>query len=258
MVTQTTVWAALAVSQQVQFAIPYIDPSSLQPNIDGGVLAGLPTGGGFCYVPSPYNVNPAFAGMGALQVGTAGDNSGVDPINAGGQFDSYVPSTIQAPGTVGGIPGHTVSVSGGTRYLPSVIVDAMVAGEFASYGYVSIAGVKSYQRLAAMTAYVQGADANYPGGELRWGTKANGGLTYTDWSKLSNAGLYQLAGYFTPPLLPATATFGAFQAVSQLWVTTGVPNNLAGSNGDFALRSDGGAGTCIYQKRAGAWVATGA
>lgn len=40
--------------------------------------------------------------------------------------------------------------------------------------------------------------------------------------------------------------------------TIGVPSNTIGQNGWFALRVDGGAGTCIYQKRAGAWVATGA
>lgn len=39
---------------------------------------------------------------------------------------------------------------------------------------------------------------------------------------------------------------------------TGVPAAGVGNNGDFYIRSDGGAGTCIYQKRAGVWVATGA
>lgn len=38
----------------------------------------------------------------------------------------------------------------------------------------------------------------------------------------------------------------------------GVPSNAVGSNGDFSFRVDGGAGSCLYQKRAGAWVATGA
>lgn len=38
----------------------------------------------------------------------------------------------------------------------------------------------------------------------------------------------------------------------------GPPSNAVGQNGDFAFRDDGGAGTCIYQRRAGVWVATGA
>lgn len=41
---------------------------------------------------------------------------------------------------------------------------------------------------------------------------------------------------------------------SGLRMTTGVPNNANGINGDFCFRSDGGAGTSIYMKRAGAWV----
>lgn len=35
---------------------------------------------------------------------------------------------------------------------------------------------------------------------------------------------------------------------------TGAPNNANGADGDFHMRSDGGAGTTIYHKRAGAWV----
>lgn len=35
---------------------------------------------------------------------------------------------------------------------------------------------------------------------------------------------------------------------------TGVPGAGLGNNGDFYFRTDGGAGTAIYQKRAGVWV----
>lgn len=45
---------------------------------------------------------------------------------------------------------------------------------------------------------------------------------------------------------------------SAVYSGTGVPGAGLGANGDFYLRQDGGAGTCIYQKRAGAWVATAA
>jgi len=38
----------------------------------------------------------------------------------------------------------------------------------------------------------------------------------------------------------------------------GPPANSVGNDGDFAQRRDGGAGTTLYQHRAGAWVATGA
>lgn len=61
----------------------------------------------------------------------------------------------------------------------------------------------------------------------------------------------------TGQLYPATDAAAA-QTASGIFAGTGVPNNANGNNGDFYFRSDGGAGTCIYQRRAGAWVATGA
>lgn len=47
---------------------------------------------------------------------------------------------------------------------------------------------------------------------------------------------------------------GAAQAAAHVYAGNGAPNNADGANGDFYLRADGGAGTTIYQRRAGAWV----
>lgn len=38
----------------------------------------------------------------------------------------------------------------------------------------------------------------------------------------------------------------------------GVPNAALGASGDMYVRTDGAAGSCIYQKRGSAWVATNA
>lgn len=46
----------------------------------------------------------------------------------------------------------------------------------------------------------------------------------------------------------------AYQSASGIMAGTGAPSNANGTNGDFFLRSDGGALTSIYHKRAGAWV----
>lgn len=254
MSNQTTAFAALATSQQIGYAIPYIDPSSLQPTLDSGNVNGVTTGGGLVYIPN-VNGGPA-AQVGAFSVGTAGDYTGTDPINSGWQIDSYVPTTIQNINTVGAVPGHTVSTSRGSRYVPTIVQGGDFNGEFAGYALITSGGVNGYSKLSGINCYVQGADALYPGGELRFATRANGGATITEWMKLSNAGAFALSGSLLPPLLGAAV--GVFQTVSNLYICTGVPNNANGANGDFALRSDGGAATCIYQKRAGAWVATGA
>jgi hypothetical protein len=51
--------------------------------------------------------------------------------------------------------------------------------------------------------------------------------------------------------LPAPANLGSVS----LYSGVGVPPASLANNGDFYFRKDGGAGTAIYQKRAGAWVA---
>ena len=47
---------------------------------------------------------------------------------------------------------------------------------------------------------------------------------------------------------------GALQTASGIFAGTGAPNNANGANGDIYIRSDGGALTTIYQRRAGAWA----
>jgi hypothetical protein len=73
-------------------------------------------------------------------------------------------------------------------------------------------------------------------------------------ANMGSAGLYtngtlnaQRAIY---PATPAIAR----QTACALWAGSGAPNNSNGSNGDIYFRSDGGAGTTIYQRRSGAWV----
>jgi hypothetical protein len=52
------------------------------------------------------------------------------------------------------------------------------------------------------------------------------------------------------PGTPALAT----QTAAALYGGTGAPNNADGNNGDLYVRSDGGALSTLYQRRAGAWV----
>lgn len=66
---------------------------------------------------------------------------------------------------------------------------------------------------------------------------------------LTDAGTLQAKGGIQPGTDAA-----AFQTACSLYAGTGVPSNANGINGDIYFRSDGGAGTAIYQKRAGAWV----
>lgn len=60
------------------------------------------------------------------------------------------------------------------------------------------------------------------------------------------------------PVSTTPASLAGGVQTNQIWYGTGVPANGSGQNGDLYIRADGGAGTTIYQKRAGAWVATAA
>jgi hypothetical protein len=57
----------------------------------------------------------------------------------------------------------------------------------------------------------------------------------------------------TGKIYPATDAL-AEQTATGILAGTGAPNNANGDDGDFYLRSDGGALTTIYQKRTGSWV----
>ena len=52
---------------------------------------------------------------------------------------------------------------------------------------------------------------------------------------------------------PPTHT-GALQTVAGIYAGSGAPTDANGANGDMYFRSDGGALTTVYQRRAGTWV----
>lgn len=68
-------------------------------------------------------------------------------------------------------------------------------------------------------------------------------------SKVNSAGVFSSLNK-----IYAGTDAGAFQTAAGIYAGTGAPNNANGANGDFYLRSDGGALTTIYQRRAGAWA----
>jgi hypothetical protein len=67
-------------------------------------------------------------------------------------------------------------------------------------------------------------------------------------------------GDITPNKVSATSYIrpgtpaGAGQTATGIYAGTGVPNNADGQNGDYYFRSDGGVGTHIYYRSAGAWA----
>lgn len=178
----TSVWSALALSQSVVGGVVWIDPGSFQPNVDAVNF----------YWDS---VNKR------LQIGTVGDYSGTDPINSGGQIDSYIPQGFVI-GTVGSPPGMSVSSSRGSRLAPTILLTGDPIGSFGGYPYLGDGVVipRAYFEGASVRYYVAGIHATYPGVEMRWGTKADNGA-YSEWLKLD------ILGHFYP-ILAGTSKLG--------------------------------------------------
>ena len=79
------------------------------------------------------------------------------------------------------------------------------------------------------------------------GTGGGGTVTKTTWN--STDGTVQNTGKWSPPKDDKTA-----QTNCAIYGGSGAPNNANGNNGDIYFRSDGGALTTIYQRRAGTWT----
>jgi len=238
----STVWADLAISTSVQYGVPYIDPNTLQPTVDAGASGTLIN---FSYVPNVATL----AGSGVLNVGTLGDISGTDVISAGAQLDSYIPVPNQVPGTVGLVPGHTVSASRGSRFIPTIVLSGDLLGEFGGYGLITLTGgaANSYAKLAGISIYASGASATNPGGELRFGTKADATNVFTEWWKVDNTGALMpvIASVPGTPLVPSVVRIGK------------VGFGLGALTVDYAQA--GVAGNVIINKMAGqAQIAAGA
>jgi hypothetical protein len=102
--------------------------------------------------------------------------------------------------------------------------------------------------IAAVTDWAVGVD-NSDGDSFKIAMAASLGTAATDFVRIPATGEFQTARKIYPSTPP-----GAFQTSCGLFGNVGAPNNADGANGDIYFRSDGGALTTIYQKRAGAWV----
>jgi hypothetical protein len=208
----TTVWSALSVAQAVAGGIAWIDPSTFQPNVDALNLYWDAT-----------NLR--------MSVKTAGDYSGTDAVNSGGQFDSYVPNGF-AIGTVGSPPAYGVSTSRGTRFLPTISLTGDPIGSFGAYAYLGdgvIVG-KAFFEMASIRAYVSGAHATYPAGELRVGSKLDNGAYVESYKLIDKDG-------HISPIVTGTTKLGL---ASKGWGAFYLDYTDAGATGAIAINKPSG------------------
>lgn len=96
--------------------------------------------------------------------------------------------------------------------------------------------------------YTQLSSLYSASGAIPWASINTTGSNITDIASRAHNNLQSIQGGVTGEYYHLPAVGGTFRGGN------GAPSNGDGSNGDFYFRNDGGAGTTIYHKRAGAWV----
>lgn len=200
-------------------------------NVGDGVRVSTSTGevdivGGGIHNNGAWGINPAIAShrVAYASVYMAGNTSGnINPANA---------------------PGATVTLYGNFASQVNLeLIDLYNSGsqiQITNTG-ANGAGIK----FTGNGGTTPNKSIRVNGGVMQWLNSAFSTVIFT----LGDTGQVTMKD----KLFPATDGI-ATQNVCGLYANTGAPNNANGANGDIYFRADGGAGTTIYQKRAGAWV----
>lgn len=163
---------------------------------------------------------------------------------------SYLDSASTLPGTASAIVNSSITNFVDTAYLQlnfSPESNIRFGNSLGSSKYYDIwngyfNNFEGYLNIMQNGAYIGSIN---PSGNFYWGgTRAspNFYVLKSDGKVFSKSHIY-----------PGTGG-GSDQDKAGLLAGEGAPSNGNGNNGDFYFRSDGGALTTIYQKRAGAWV----
>jgi hypothetical protein len=158
-----------------------------------------------------------------------------------------------ASGNVGigtATPGSKLDVGDGTATNPIARINGGAAGVAAAQARVT--GVASF----FLAVNNSGADYfGIPTSSVGLGTTTSGNSVYLTSQSTARLGINSAGdlNFVNSRLYPATPA-QASQSNCALCAGSGAPSNGNGVNGDIYFRSDGGALTTVYQKRAGAWV----
>ncbi len=141
---------------------------------------------------------------------------------------------------------------GGTAAGDHNSLGSIQGGSASERYHISSAQSTAVAALASMSTQAAGAIA-VTGGTMDAVAITTGSMNNTPIGGTTRAAVSGTTVSATTALQPGTDA-GAAQTACTLRAGTGAPNNANGNNGDYYFRSDGGAGTHIYFKTAGAWA----
>ena len=132
-----------------------------------------------------------------LNITTAGDQTGTDPINSYAQHDQYnlqsvIGGNVATPWLSTLMPGFTVSSSRGTIAVNAALQTSDFVGGFFGWGFIpTVVNTPIYTPISGVWSVVRGVDANGNlGGELHFGCKADSGV-FTDYGFVDSAGVFR-------------------------------------------------------------------
>jgi len=164
------------------------------------------------------------------------ENEGENRVSFG-VFDPTVASTTPEPYLLWRAAGQSNDDDG----------YRLAVGPYTGYGTIAIWAVESTNENEGMLYIAPAATT------CQWGFRYDGtnqGLFEFDGTDFLLPGGKVTSSWYPPP--PAG---GGKQSSAPIYGGIGAPDNAEGNDGGFYFRSDGGAGTRIYHKAAGAWTA---
>lgn len=152
------------------------------------------------------------------------------------------------PNAAGTLIGTTLASNVVASSLTSVgtLTSLVMGGNITSSGYVQATIFYANDGTAAAPSLTQNSD---PDNGIYFGSNTVGIAA----AGVAAATITSLIASFKGAVRPGTDA-AAIQTACGLYAGSGAPSDVNGQNGDIYFRSDGGALTTTYQRRAGVWV----
>lgn len=201
-----------------------------------------------------------FAKVAQYITATGGYGGGILPATSGGTgFASYVVGDLLYANTTTTLNRLTdvatgnALISGGVGVAPAwgkIGLTTHVSGTLpvanGGTGVTALSSLTADPTASIGTAAVDGSASTFMRSDAAPAFDVTANRTFT--------GTNQFATLTVATIFRLPTDAGALQTATALYAGTGAPNNANGANGDYYFRSDGGAGTYIYFKAAGAWA----
>lgn len=215
---------------------------TVQAMVNAGLAAAAPQGGTFALTGAlaTSGLITIDANAGTLPTGLTGTI-----LHVGNADSTTTRILVDSFGANGAI---TFRRSNGTAAAPTNLIADQAIGAFFGFGY-GATGYSSSGRVGVSLLTTEIWTDSAQGAYIQFSTTPTGGTATQSSMEIEAGGRVKTRTKISPG-----TDAGAYQTACGLYAGTGAPSNANGADGDFYFRSDGGALTTVYQRRAGTWT----